>query len=605
MNAIEAVNLAMRVLAPPKRMTVSEWADDQRMLSSESSASPGRWKTRMVEYMREPMDMTTRPNVHRVVIMAAAQVAKTETLLNVIGFHIDHDPSPILVVQPTLDMAAAFSKDRVSPMIRDTTTLALKVADVKSRDSGNTITHKIFPGGHLTMVGANSPSSLASRPIRIVLCDEVDRFPPSAGSEGDPVQLAIKRSATFWNRVIVMVSTPTIKGVSRIAEAYEEGDQRQRWCRCPHCGEYQTLKWSNVRWDDRKAATAYYLCEHGGCIWTNIDRVTAVREGEWRAGADFNGVVSYHITGLLSPFASMEDGVREFLDARGNPERMKTWVNTYLGECWEDEGERVDYHDLMDRREDYGDALPEGVTVLTAGIDVQDDRIEMEVVGWGDLHESWSIGYHRIYGDPSGPNIWAELTKLREQIYTHPLFGDLSLRNGCIDSGGHYTQAVYNYTRGRPRVIPIKGVGGEGKPLVSRPQKNNIGKVQVFMVGANTVKELVFTRLRAKFEEAGYCHFPDTYDEEYFHQLTAEEQRQIKHKGFTRIEYVKIRQRNEALDCRAYATAALEMLGLDLRATRRALMLRVLPTDAQDVVDAKKKPVVKKSGWVDKWKDAR
>jgi phage terminase large subunit GpA-like protein len=584
-------------------MSVSEWADAKRMLSSESSASPGRWKTRIVEPMREPMDMTTRPDVHRVVIVAAAQVAKTESILNIIGYHIDHDPSPMLVVQPTLEMAHTFSKDRLAPMIRDTSDLAEKVSDTKARDSGNTITHKVFPGGHVTMIGANSPVSLASRPIRILCLDEVDRYPSSAGTEGDPVKLAIKRTATFWNRVVVLVSTPTVKNASRIMEAYEEGDQRQWFSRCPHCGEYQVFKWSNVRWDDRKASTAYYLCEHSGCVLTNNDRVVAVRDGEWRTDLPFTGIVSYHVNGLMSPFASLEDGVREFLEARGNIESMKTWVNTYLGEAWEDQGERVDYHDLFDRREDFGDGLPEGVTMLTAGVDVQDDRIEMEVVGWGDDHESWSIAYHRIYGDPSGPNVWSELTKLRDQIYNHSLFGEMTLRNACVDSGGHFTQTVYNYTKGRVRIMPVKGVGGEGKPLIGRPTKNNIGKVQLFPVGANTAKELVFSRLRAKFGDAGYCHFPDDRDEEYFHQLTAEEARQIKNKGFTRTEYVKIRSRNEALDCRVYATAALEVLGIDLKATRRAMTFKRLPTKAPDVVDKATKIAKRGNSYVNRWKN--
>ena len=256
LSASELTQRVLQILAPPPKMSVSQWADAERRLSPEASAVPGRWRTEVVEYMREPMDCIGDPRIRRVSIMAGAQIAKTEVLLNIIGYCIDYEPSPIMVVNPTLDMAKTFSKDRVAPMLRDTPALRGKVADVRSRDSGNTIQQKMFPGGHLTMVGANSPSSLASRPIRVVLADEIDRFPPSAGAEGDPLQLAIKRTVTFWNRIITVMSRPTNKGASRIEMAYEEGDQRQRWCPCPECGEFQTIKWSGVKWIDKDPDTA-------------------------------------------------------------------------------------------------------------------------------------------------------------------------------------------------------------------------------------------------------------------------------------------------------------------------------------------------------------
>ena len=603
-----------RVLAgflPPPKYTVSEWADANRKLSAESSAIPGQWRTSLVEYMREPMDCVGDPRVTRVVVMAAAQVAKSEFLNNVVGYLIDYDPSPILMVQPTIEAAEDYSKDRIAPMIRDTPVLREKVADDKSKTSGNTIKNKKFPGGYLVMIGANSPSGLASRPIRAVLGDEVDRAPVSAGQEGDPINLAIKRTATFWNRIVVLVSTPTNKGASRIETAYEEGDQRQRWCPCPECGEHQTLKWSGVRWDKEKRGetevskpdTARYMCEHCGVLWTDPQRVAAVRKGYWRASAEFNGVASFHVTGLLSPFASMADGVREFLAAQGDPAQLKVWVNTYLGESWEEEGKRLDAHELMERTEEYDNRIPDGVTILTAGVDVQEDRIECEIVGWGDDFESWSVDYSIFYGDPSNDDVWSQLTTHLRQIFRHPRFGDMQVRATCIDTG-YQTHRVYQYVRSTDRVWGIKGVPGEGKPFVGTPTRNNYGRIHLFPVGVHTAKGVVFSRLAAKLGDVGYCHFPADRKQEYFDQLTAETLVTRYHKGYKRTEYVKTRSRNEALDNRVYASAALELINVDLVAQRRACELRYRKeVEAQDETKPSK-PNRKGRGdsFVDSWR---
>lgn len=607
-----ASELSKRVLEkfePPPKRTVSEWADAERKLSAESSAIPGQWKTSVVEYMREPMDCVGDLRVRKVVVMAAAQVAKSEFLNNVVGYLIDYDPSPILMVQPTIEAAEDYSKDRVAPMIRDTPVLKRKVADDKSKTSGNTIKNKKFPGGYLVMIGANSPSGLASRPIRAVLADEIDRAPVSAGQEGDPINLAIKRTATFWNRIVVLVSTPTNKGASRIETAYEEGDQRERWCPCPHCDEYQVLRWANVKWDNDDPKTARYMCEECGCLWTDPQRVASVRKGEWRASVPFNGVASFHVTGLLSPFATMRDGVTEFLAAKGDPAQLKVWVNTYLGETWEEEGRKLDSHDLYQRREEYEHTIPEGVTVLTCGADVQDDRIEAEIVGWGDNNESWSIDHVTIYGDPSSSKIWEEFDEYRRQVWEHPMFGDMSIRRTCIDSGGHYTQQVYNYVRGKaPDVFAIKGIAGEGKPVVGRPTRSNIGKIPLIPVGVHTVKELVFTRLAAEEGDGGHCHFPMRYEPSYFEQMTAEKLVTRYHKGFKRTEYVKIRSRNEILDCRVYATAALELCGVELNAWRRHLE-RTLDKPEKESENAPKRPTSRvmkprrKGSFVDSWRE--
>lgn len=549
------------------------------------------------------MDALNEPNVREVVAMTSAQIGKTEILNNVIGYHVNQDPSPILVVQPTLDMAQTWSKDRLAPMLRDTPALQGLVKDPRARDSGNTTLHKVFPGGHITACGANSPSSLASRPIRVVLCDEVDRYPVSAGSEGDPVLLAKKRAATFWNRKIVLVSTPTNKGASRIETAYEESDQRRYFVTCPHCETKQTLKWSNVRWEEDKPETACYICEDCGVEWSEPDRLRAIRNGEWRATAEFRGVAGFHLSTLYSPWTPLADGVRDFLEAKKQPATLRVWVNTYLGESWEEANEALDDHDLAQQREDW-DALPREVLILTAGVDVQDDRLEVEVVGWGLAEESWSVHYQIIYGDPASPKVWEELDTVLARKWEHESGKELIPSATCVDSGGHHTQAVYRYckTREGKRVFAIKGVGGDGRPLVGRPSKNNIGKVMLFPVGVDTAKHLLFSHFRIKEPGAGYCHFPSDRDDEYFKQLTAEKIATRYHKGFAKREFVKTRARNEALDVRVYAMAALTLLNVNLKALHQKAMAMV--DKVKEVKDTN--PMVKKfhkgSAFVNRWR---
>jgi phage terminase large subunit GpA-like protein len=553
-------------LKPPPKLTVSEWADQFRKLSPESSAEPGSWQTSRAEYQRGIMDAISDPTIETVVLMMGAQMGKSECLNNVVGYHIAQDPSPILVVQPTLDMAQTWSKDRLAPMLRDTPALHGLVKDPRSRDSGNTTLHKSFPGGHVTGCGANSPASLASRPIRIVLCDEVDRFPVSAGSEGDPVTLARKRSATFWNRKIILVSTPTNKGASRIETAYEESDKRLYYVPCSDCGHEQTLKWGQVKWDEERPETASYVCEECGSIWDDAHRARAVRRGEWRSTEKFAKTAGFCVSGLYSPWIPLEDAVRDFLAARKQPATLRVWVNTYLAETWEEDGEGVDDYSLSERAEDWGDAVPADGLILTAGVDVQDDRLEAEIVAWGKDEESWSIAYKTIHGDPSGPIVWRDLDEFIYGVYEHEYGEEMVVRATCIDSGGHHTQAVYKYvsTREAKRVFAIKGVGGEGRPMIGKPSKNNIGKIKLFPVGVDTVKAELFSRFKITEPGPGYCHFPEGRDPEYFKQLTAEKIKIKYHKGFAKREFVKIRTRNEALDVRVYAKAALALLNVNL-----------------------------------------
>lgn len=577
-------------LKPPPRLTVSEWSDEHRRLSPEASAEPGRWLTARAEYQRGIMDAVSDRRIHTIVWKSSAQVGKTEVLNNIIGFHIDQEPAPILLLQPTLEMAQAWSKDRLATMLRDTPNLRGKVKDPRAKSGNNTLLHKTFPGGHITMAGSNSPASLASRPIRVVLCDEVDKYPVSAGTEGDPVNLARKRSTTFWNRLTVLTSTPTIEGASRIDIEFAETDQRYFMVPCPHCEHEQRLLWAGVTWSRDEDGghlpeTAQYACERCAALWTETERHVAVKRGRWEATAPFTGKAGFHVSELYSPWSSLEDMVRTFLEAKKNPEQLKAFVNTSLGETWEDrEGESVDQNALYGRRESYPAPVPMGALLLTAGIDVQHDRIEMEIVGWGEGEESWNVDYRVIPGDTARDEVWQGLEDALSEIYEHETGTQFHITSAVIDSSDQTTR-VYSFVKQtrHPRLFAGKGVSGPGRPVaqVSRRGKGLQKRdVDLYQIGVDDAKSLVFARLRAAEPGPGFCHFPMDRDLEFFEQLTAEKLTTRYHRGFPRKEWVKTRQRNEALDCRVYAFAALKILNPVWSAVEKRLHSK--PTKKQE-----------------------
>lgn len=577
------MNLAVcdfSLFAPPPDLTVSQWADLYRQLSPEASAEPGRWYTARAEYQRGIMDAIADPFIEAVAIMSSAQIGKTEILNNVVGYFIDQDPSPMLVVQPTLEMAETWSKDRLAPMIRDTERLRGKVREVKSRDKANTILRKHFPGGQISMAGANSPASLASRPVRIVLCDEVDRYLLSAGTEGDPVNLAFKRANNFWNRKLILCSTPGIKGQSRIEAAYEQSDQRKFYVPCPKCHAFQVLKWAQVRWpspkgmgkwlaDKHDASAAVYICESCECEIEERDKGKMLADGQWRAEHPGRSMAGFWINELYSPWVTLTRMVANFLSVKDKPEQFKAFVNTSWGETWEDKGEKIDEGSLYQRREAYPAPCPEGVIVLTGAADVQDDRIEVECVGWGLGEESWSIDYQRFYGSPGQPEVWKQLDDWRKQTWQHENGLPMKLIQLVIDTGGHHAKEAYEFVkkRERERVCALKGSNQAGHPLVGRPTKSNFGGVHLFPVGTDTAKDTIFSRLKLDAFGPGYCHFPtgEKYDEEYFAQLTSEEKRSKYDKGvLVGTYYKKVRARNEALDLKVYNSVALAILNPNL-----------------------------------------
>ena len=564
-----------RSVSPPPVLTVSQWADRYRRLSSESAAEPGQWNTDRAPYQREIMDAVNDPLVEEIVIMSSAQVGKTELILNIIGYFIDYDPSPMLVVQPTVKpMAEDFSKDRLAPMIRDTPALARKVRDAKSKTSGNTILHKIFPGGHVTIAGANSPSNLASRPIRIVLMDEIDRYPASAGTEGNPVKLAEKRTTAFWNRKKIKVSTPTVKGFSQIEKEYQSGTMEE-WCvPCPDCGEYQPYEFKRIDFDDMTME-----CRHCG------ERFT---EAKWKQGRgkfialhpERSRKRSFHLNEFASPWTHWPEIVREWREANreakeyGDTNKLKTFINTVLGETWEERGKGADDASLLSRREQYKAEIPEGVLLLTAAVDVQDDRFETEVVGWGRGYESWGIRYEKLYGDLDKDETWDRLGMWLEQEFHFASGASLLIAWTCIDTGGHKTTECYKFLKRmedkRKRISGVKGFGreGQGIPLIHKLSTNNEYRAKVFILGVDSGKEMVMSRLDITDPGPGYCHFPSGpecgYTDTVIKGLNSEQRVTEMRDGRPVSKWKKKSGvRNEPLDLRVYNTAAVEILRPD------------------------------------------
>lgn len=570
---MEMLARCVATLKPPPELTLSQWADRYRMLSAESSAEPGRWHTDKAPYQREIMDAIGDAHIRRVVIMCAAQLGKTELLLNILGYFMAYAPAPILVMQPTLDMGQTFSKDRLAPMIRDTPVLR-GLVDVKSRYAGNTILKKNFPGGHITIVGANSATGLASRPIKVLLADEVDRYPGSAGTEGDPLSLAQKRQTTFWDKKTVMVSTPVIKGHSRIETEYNQSTREEWNVPCPECGHYQPFVWANLIFDpDDLQKEIVYKCERCGCVANEYRWKQQSQQGRFVAenpGAETRG---FHLNTLASTFCGWKEIVQKFIVAKeqldqGNPEGMKVWVNTELGETWEERGEQVEDTELFNRREIYDAVVPEEVLVLTAGVDVQDDRFEVEIVGWGVGKESWGIRYQKIYGDMLKEQVWEDLDAFLQTVWCKKDGTALRIISCCIDSGGHHTDQVYRFTKERYErgVWAIKGKGGAEVPYIRNPTTNNRVKTPLFIIGVDAGKVLLYQRLRHNTKGPNYCHFPANeeagYDETYFKGLTSEKMvvRFRKGRSVTVWELKDSKyKRNEPLDLRNYATAALEI----------------------------------------------
>jgi phage terminase large subunit GpA-like protein len=524
------------------------------------------------------MDAITDPKIEQITLMKSARVGYSKILNHTIAFHIHQDPCPIMLVQPTIEDAQGYSKEEIAPMLRDTPCLRGLVSEAKAKDGANTILQKQFPGGTLSMVGANSPRGFRRVSRRIVLFDETDGYPQSAGAEGDQIKLGIRRTEYYWNRTIVAGSTPTIKDFSRIEKMFLQGDQRRYFVPCPDCGHMQYLKWTSMRWTDGDPSTAAYCCEACGVMIPHAKKRWMVERGEWRPTAPGNGKhVSFHIWAAYSysPNATWSNLVEEFLDAKNDAEQLKTFVNTVLGEVWEDEyASKIGAEALAERasQEDYEHlVVPSQVLALTIGCDVQDDRLSLSVWGWGRDEEAWLIDRSKLYGDPARAEVWQQLDEVMAKPFLTEDGVDMKISICAIDSGGHHTAEVYSYARERMAngVIAIKGMSTKGKPPLGKPSKvdlNRKGQVvkkgaQVFPVGSDTVKSLLFGRLKHNEKGAGYLHFYPTVGTEYFEELTAEKQVLRYKNGYPqRVWMKKSSARNEALDELVYAYSALHRL---------------------------------------------
>ena len=586
---------ALKGLVPPDDLTVTEWAEARRRLSSESAAEPGPWRTERTPYLREPMNAFTDPKVRHIVMVAASQVGKSEFLNNCIGYIIDEDPGSILFVHPTGIDAKEYSKLRIAPMIRDCPTLRKKVSSPKSRDSNNTILQKTYPGGILTMCGSTEAHALASKPIRYVFGDERDRWALSAGNEGDPWDLAMARQTTFYNAKAVEVSTPTIKNASAIEAAYATGTMERWKSRCPHCGEYHEIRWANIRFEYEeniiasrktyKVTKVWYVCPGCGCISSEIEMKRAPARWEAENPAAYEqGTRSFWLNAFVSQWATWSSIILKFLNAQGNTKKMQVVYNTCFGEVWEDRGNLEDEDSLMARREDYPAELPEGTLVVTSGVDTQDDRFEYELVGHGHFGETWGIEKGIIMGRPDDPETWA---KLDEVVFDRVLrFEDgLGLRVSAsfVDEGGHFTMEVRQQCQARlgKKVFCIKGMPGPDRPYVPPPKQQKITIAQQYIglcwqyqLGVDSGKQIIQDNLRVRTPGAKYCHFPrrDDYGAAYFTGLLSE---RLEYDATKKQPWIwkKIpgHERNEALDCRNYALAAFKAIPTNLDEIDRKL----------------------------------
>lgn len=596
-DALKDLNATVRKstssFKPPEQLTVTEWSDKYRRLSAENSAEPGRWRTSRTPYLEEIMDAFTDPKVHRIAVAASSQVGKTECEMNMLGYAIAVDPGPSMFIMPTVDSGKDFSKRRIAPMIRDTKPLREKISKAKSRDGENTVLKKAYPGGMLTITGSNSPASLASVPARYVFGDERDRWAKDAGGEGDPWGLVEARTITFYNYKMVEVSTPTIKGHSAIESAFNTGTQEYWSVQCPHCGEYNFIKFDHIRFEFHtnkiQGKTQYivdnvmYACPE--CGGASTEQEIRKQPKKWIARnpeAYKNGVRSFWINAFSSPWMSWKKLVLRFLEAKDDPEKLKTVYNTLFGELWEDRGDLEDEDEMLARREEYEADLPDGVLCLTCGVDTQDNRLEYEVVGYGQFGENWGIEKGYIMGKPSDNDVWERLDGIIDRSYYFKNGKALKISLTFIDSGGHYTQEVYEECAKRinKRVFAIKGKGGEGIPFTGPPSKVNIvkddkvvGKAWLYVLGVDAGKERIMSGLKVRSVGARYSHFPSNeekgFDNLYFSGLLSEKMTYENNKW--RWKKIPGHNRNEALDCRNYANAAYRVLNPNLDAIERKL----------------------------------
>jgi phage terminase large subunit GpA-like protein len=570
-----------QVLEAPPSVSVSSWADANRILARESAAEPGQWRTSKTPYLRSIQDAISDKRTRKIVLKLAAQLEKTESILNAIGYFADLDPGPMMYVLPNEKLARSYSRTRLQPMITATPALRSKFSDQRSRDGNNNVLEKSFPGGFLVMASAESPAELAGRPIRVLLMDEIDRMNNSR--EGDPVELALKRTTTFWNKKIILVSTPTVEGQSRIENEFQEGTMERWLVPCPSCGHEQVLSY----WRLTNHADPHHRCEECGSeAHDQADWLAASQRGRWIAerthdkhGAELT-TRSFELNCLPSPWWSWaelrkeHDAAKRLMENHQDASKMVTFKNTRLAELWtDDSAERLDWEEIRKRREVYdlpeGAEVPEPVLLLTAGIDTQDSRLEYTVYGWCLGREVYAIEHGIIAGNTADEEVWDRLTKqVYDREFIHASGRRMKVARMFIDSGGHRATEVQRWCKFKsPRAFPIRGQAGKGLPVIKNKNHNNELRVMQVILGVDSMKADLVTRLKVETSGPAYFHWPKNADgsdargftEEFFQQLTSEKCSFRYIRGVPKEEWILDQgRRNEALDCLVYAFSSLE-----------------------------------------------
>jgi phage terminase large subunit GpA-like protein len=603
---LDAIALAW---APDPILTVSEWADQHRMLSSKSASEPGPWRTSRVPYLREIMDaLSSGSPVRKIVFMKGSQIGATECGNNWIGYAMQHSPGPMMLIEPTLDTCKKISQERIAPMIAEAPALAAIVSEPRSRTSGNTLLRKDFPGGVLYMAGANSGAGLRMVPVGKLFADEIDEYPGDVNNQGSPLELAVRRTSNFPRRKIYFASTPTVRGLSNIEKEFRRTDQRRYFVPCPECAHMDYLTWDGrdwfeasagihfrVEWEPDQPDTARLVCPACAARVPESAKRGMLAAGAWRSTVECDepGLRGYHLSGLYSPWQSWGESARLFLHAKANPGDLKVWVNTTLGESWEERGTRVDADVLMARREPpllktYGDEqaeVPAGVGILVASVDVQADRLEALVLGYGAGEECWVIAHSQFAGDPgrvdASPGertVWMDLDRFLVDQFLHESGQRVSIACVVIDARYH-TNEVYRFCSARSHrrltwkegppatqlVFPVMGTSVDGREIVLKPSVKNRYGVKVFPLGTDAAKDTIYSRLRIAGPGPGFYHLPHWVDKEFVDQLTAEKaiRKWIPRKGWTRV-WEKVRDRNEVLDLAVYGLASLGIMGSGL-----------------------------------------
>lgn len=581
-NFRAAIARAWRHFEPPPDLTVSEWAIRNRVMPKGTTPRPGPFQPE--KFQVEMMDIVLDPNVHEVVVMKCTQVGFSDAVLNnVIAYHVDANPQPMMMVQPTIDNAKDYGKKRITPMIQACPALRARIKDATSRRAGNTLALKEFPGGFLKLTGANSGAGLRSDPVPIVVLDEVDGYPLDVEGEGDPQAIATRRTDAFTDWKVIRGSTPAKpKGISPIERDFERSDKRRFHVPCPFCGWKQVLWWRDpatkqyrLSYESESAAgqvkvkpeSVAFVCAKCSAKIPERYKQQMLNAGEWIAEHPDRPIAGFHLNALYSPWRDNWAALaQEWAEANHekNPEKLKAFVNLRLGETWEEQGDSIEAIALKSRLEEYKAEVPDGVGLLTASVDVQNDRLEAVVKGWGAKEESWLIAYQQIFGDPGAEDVWNEMDSFLLLAWETAGGQKVKIASTMIDSGGQHTDSVYKFVAGRQarRIFALKGSSEAGKEIVGKFSVNNRYRVKLFTIGTDTAKDRIFARLKIPAPGPGYVHLPNFLEDEYLQQLTAEKAVRRYKKGLGTVrEYIKTRARNEALDLEVYALAALYVLG--------------------------------------------